>query len=354
MILFVIVMHVSMTYMLYSPSWWYVISDKGSPVLVVIVNVLDIFMMPVLFFISGYFTPASYAKKGFVSFLKDKIRHIFLPWIVGIILIVPLYPLFSGKSINDIIGSLKENVLYLFDSQGHLWYLGVLFLFLLAYAFVSYFKPPSNIRTTSSNRKSILLLLVSIVISAMCAYLSTAYITPYDNWLSFAYIFSLKPAKIAIYICAFILGVYARQTNWFTKDGWMPRISTWSIWAISTTTCYMVLRLLIIPNYDIVLLEKILPVLDAICSFTTLVYALLIGIKFQKSRIASWLVGMSPYSYGIYWIHIPVMILYLQFINELNFPIFIKWISGILVTCIGSWLISKYVLKRVPLFKDMF
>jgi hypothetical protein len=354
MIFCVIVLHVSMTYMLCSPSWWYVISKEVSPVFLVIVNVLDIFMMPVLFFISGYFTPASYLRKGTVGFLKDKIRHILFPWLLGIIVIVPLFSLSLGKSMGDVIGMVEEDSLYLFIWQGHLWYLGVLFLFLFGYALVAYFRPPGSVRIIASNQKNILLLLVCIVVSAICACLSVIYMAPFDNWLYFASVFTLKPAKVITYLCLFILGTYAWQTNWFIKGGWMPRISIWRILAISTATCYVVLKLFIIPVYYFPLSDELIPVFDAVCSFTTLMYVLLTGMKLQESRIAGWGVNLSPYSYGIYWIHIPPMILYLHLINDADFPIFIKWISGIVVTCVFSWLISKYVLTKLPLLKDMF
>jgi hypothetical protein len=342
-----------MTYMLDSPLWWYVVSPETSPVFVVVVNVLDVFMMPVLFFISGYFTPASYLRKGTVGFLKDKVRHILFPWLLGIIVMVPLFSLSLGKSLGDVIGMVKENPFYLFNQQGYLWYLSVLFLFLFAFAFVAYFRPPGSMRTTASNRKNALVLLVCIVISAICACLSATCIMPFDEWLN-AGIFTLKPAKLITYMCLFILGVYARQTNWFTPNGWMPRIGIWRILAISTTTCYMVLRLLIIPSSDFPSPDKVVPVLDAVCSFTTLMYVLLTGIKLQANCIAGWLAKLSPYSYGIYWLHLPPMILYLRLINEANFPIFIKWLSGIVLTCLFSWFVSKYVLKKLPLLKDMF
>ncbi|MDH6306510.1 glucan biosynthesis protein C [Parabacteroides sp. PF5-5] len=354
MIFFVIVLHVSMTYMLDCPPWWYVISNKTSPVFIFIVNLLDIFMMPVLFFISGYFTPASYIKKGTNGFLKDKMKHILLPWILGILVIIPLYPFFLGKSTNDMMGLLKENPFYLFNSQGYLWYLGILFLFLLAYTLYARFIPPSSTRTTISNQRNSLFLLACIVLSVICASLSTTFITSFDNWYYFAYVFNLKPAKIITYLSLFILGVYAWQTKWFVRDGWMPSISLWRILAIGTVTCYLVLRLLILPNYDFPGLDKLIPVFDAVCSYTTLLYLLLIGMKFQASRVSGWLVNISPYSYGIYWIHMPLTILYLQLINELNVPIFIKWLSGIFVTCFLSWLISKYILKKLPLLREMF
>ena len=354
MIFFVIVLHVSMTYMLDVPSWWYVVSEEKNSVFLTIVNILDVFMMPVLFFISGYFTPASFLKKGFPAFLKDKIKHIALPWLLGIAVLIPLFPLCTGEPIEYVIDSVKANPAYLFNSQAHLWYLGVLFIFLIAYAIFAYIDPPKHKRTPESNKKNILLLVSLIIISAACSHFSDHYITSYDNWIYPAYIFTLKPAKIVTYICIFILGVYAWQKNWFTKDGWMPSLTVWRILAICSVAFIIILKLVIIPDYDLPRLESLIPVLDSFCAFTTLIYALLIGVKLQNSNLSEFMTKISTYSYGIYWIHMPIAIFYLYLINDLNIPILIKWISGIVVTSIISFLFSKYILKKVAFLKDIF
>jgi len=337
-----------------TPSWWYVISEKKSLVFLIIVNILDIFMMPVLFFISGYFTPASYIRNGTIGFLKNKTRHIALPWLLGIIILIPLLPLCMGKSVDYVINLIKTDPSYLFYPQAHLWYLGILFIFLVCYAMIAHFTPPSKKRSSVSDRKHIFSIIVLITLSAVCASFSDHYITSFDNWISLAYVFTLKPAKIVTYICIFILGTYAWRTNWFTKEGWMPSLRIWRILAISTIACTLILKLSIIPNYNLHTLNNLIPALDCICSFTTLIYALLIGLKLQKSNLSEFMAKMSPYSYAIYWIHMPIVFLYLYLINDLDFPIILKWASGIIVTTLISFVISKYVLKKAVFLRDIF
>lgn len=354
MIFFVVVMHVSMTFMHDAPSWWYVISGDKSHIFVVVINILDVFMIPVLFFISGYFTPASYLKKGTLEFLKDKVIHIGLAWILGLVIIIPLFPVCAGKSVDYVIKQVIDNPLYLFYNQSHLWYLGILFLFLTLYAIYADIIAPVKRDISVSNNKPAYLLAILIIIAGICSYLSNRYITNFDNWINLAYVFSLKPAKIMTYICIYILGIYAWKRGWFKKEGWMPDIRFWRICTFCLMVLYMVLRLLIIPHSGYPALSNIEPVIDCICSFFTLIYAIMVGIKFQGNRTFDFLTKMSPYSYGIYWVHMPVMILYLYTINDWDFPIFLKWISGILFTIIISWLISKYILKKVPVLKRIF
>lgn len=50
-----ILLHTALCYMAYAPSWWYVINPKTSTFLTALVVLLDIPIMPALFFIAGYF-----------------------------------------------------------------------------------------------------------------------------------------------------------------------------------------------------------------------------------------------------------------------------------------------------------
>lgn len=354
MIFFVIVLHVSMTYMKNVPSWWYVVNEVNSSVFTIIVNILDVFIIPVLFFISGYFTPASYIKKGVYRFLLDKTKHIALIWILGVIFLIPLFSLFSGKNISYIIVLLKEEPLYLFYNQAHLWYLGVLYVFYVFYALYAHLIAPVGKVAHITSKSPALLLSVLIVISGIIAFLSNSYFTNFDNWINIGYIFSVKPAKIMTYVSIFVLGIYAWRQNWFTKDGWMPDLKMWRVLAIGSMACYMILRLLLIPDFGYPLLSKIEPLFDSLCSFAVLFYVVILGIKLQTLSVSGFFIKMAPYSYGIYWVHMPLMILYLYSINTSDFPFFIKWASGIAVTVIVSWFISKYVLKRAFLLKEIF
>ena len=58
------VFHAAMCYMAYAPEWWYVV-DAANPsfFLTGFVCFTDIFIMPVMFYVSGYFGGASLAKK---------------------------------------------------------------------------------------------------------------------------------------------------------------------------------------------------------------------------------------------------------------------------------------------------
>jgi len=85
-IMLVIVLHASITYMAYAPVWWYVLNPQNSLFFTMLVLLIDVPIMQIMFFISGYFAMPSLQKRGSASFLKDKCIHIGIPWVL-----VPCY-----------------------------------------------------------------------------------------------------------------------------------------------------------------------------------------------------------------------------------------------------------------------
>lgn len=85
------VFHAAMCYMAYAPEWWYVV-DTAQPVFSATVFILwvDIFIMLVMFFISGYFGLMSLTKHGAGTFWRKKIGRIAVPWVFGSMVFAPL------------------------------------------------------------------------------------------------------------------------------------------------------------------------------------------------------------------------------------------------------------------------
>jgi hypothetical protein len=72
-------------------SFW-IVDDPAVNNLSGLVNiVLDIVMMPTLFFISGCLTPASLRHGSGWAFVRTRFRRLLLPWLVGVLVLLPLY-----------------------------------------------------------------------------------------------------------------------------------------------------------------------------------------------------------------------------------------------------------------------
>ena len=78
-IILVVVLHGSMTYMAYAPTGATRIDPNSSVIFTQLVLVLDVPIMPILFFLAGYFALRLLQKRGSKLFLKDKFIRIGIP-----------------------------------------------------------------------------------------------------------------------------------------------------------------------------------------------------------------------------------------------------------------------------------
>jgi len=89
MVILVVLLHVALAYCSFTKKWWIVVSDNSSIAADIISGSLDIFLMPVLFFVSGYFAIPSFVKCSSKDFIIKKIKGLNFSWIVGVILFNP-------------------------------------------------------------------------------------------------------------------------------------------------------------------------------------------------------------------------------------------------------------------------
>jgi peptidoglycan/LPS O-acetylase OafA/YrhL len=82
-IILVIVLHASLTYMVAAPTWWYVLDPLRSGFFDLVVILTDIPIMLVLFFLAGYFAYPSLERRGPGDFMRDKLVRIGLPCAFG-------------------------------------------------------------------------------------------------------------------------------------------------------------------------------------------------------------------------------------------------------------------------------
>jgi surface polysaccharide O-acyltransferase-like enzyme len=88
MVLLVIVHHAVAAYAATATHWQ--VHDTPFLAADVIRQLLDVFMMPVLFFIAGYLALPSLERKGPWGFLVGKGRRLLVPWALAVLVFVPI------------------------------------------------------------------------------------------------------------------------------------------------------------------------------------------------------------------------------------------------------------------------
>jgi peptidoglycan/LPS O-acetylase OafA/YrhL len=147
LIFLVVVVHAGVVYEssgLMGPYW--LVDDPSTSDLPGLVNlILDIFVIPTIFFIAGFFTPSSLQKKGSWPFLKAKFRRLMLPWLVAVLTLIPFY-----NAVFLYSRGLPQSswTTYFHFSNSHismswLWFLPALFLFDCLYLLVRNLRLPT-------------------------------------------------------------------------------------------------------------------------------------------------------------------------------------------------------------------
>jgi glucan biosynthesis protein C len=143
LVILVVLHHLAVTYAANTAFYYVESPSNGIAVLVLAFFQLfnQAFFMGLLFLLSGYFTPASYERKGTGTFLKDRLVRFGIPLIVGAFL---LYPLADFIGIPNIPASLLASSKITtpltwqqypqFINIGVLWFVAMLLVFDIGYA----------------------------------------------------------------------------------------------------------------------------------------------------------------------------------------------------------------------------
>lgn len=153
------------------------------------------FFMGLFFFISGYFVPRSYDKQGGKLFTKRKFMR----------LCIPLFAM-SGL-LSFACGRIEF---------GHMWYIESLLLFCLLYALMRQFCSPIH-HSCQSSPTIIGLAIVGSIMGIGAFFIRQ--ISPQDHWIWPLYIIPLplEPAHYLQYVMMFVLGILSWRFKWIDK-----------------------------------------------------------------------------------------------------------------------------------------
>ena len=350
-IILVIVLHGSMTYMAFAPTWWYVVDPQTSEVFTQLVLLLDVPIMPILFFLAGYFALPSLQKRGTWLFLKEKFVHIGLPWIFGALVLAPLitYMTYVSRHISmsflqfwatDFWGPMYQQAVY--------WFLGILMCLFLGLGFV--YSRSDRLRL-STRRISLPTRKLFVIFGTVMtvAFIAINLFFNIDNW-SHIYVLVFQPVRVPLYIGYFILGLYAERRGWFTVDGFNPELGPWGGTCFLTGVWYLGCRWTsAAPNVLLMLTTDIL--FNVFC-----LSALIAGVMFFKQKVNSanavW-VSLAANSYGIYYVHPLILYPLAYLLVGISLPLILKALALILITILLAWGVSA-LLKRLPVVRAMF
>jgi hypothetical protein len=200
-IFLVVLYHAGGVYSLIFESFW-IVADPATSDLVGILNVvLDICVMPTMFFIAGYVTPMSLKNKTGWTFLASRFRRLMIPWAIAVLTLIPLYKvifLYSRGLPQEYWTTYFHFSNGNISSQNWLWFLPVLFLFNILYVLFS--KATIKLPNISLTGTVIGIFLIGVVYSV-----SIGSIFGFRSWTHTPLI-DFENEKLLVYFMVFLLG----------------------------------------------------------------------------------------------------------------------------------------------------
>ena len=320
------------------------------------------FFMGLFFMISAYFVPGSYERKGAATFYKDRLIRLGIPIVVFSLLVFPvmLY-LLHGSGVTSFVGYYLNSYLTLSWQMnvqgftvGHLWFL--LQLLILSGIYVIFRKAngsrSSNDSEQASTKKIVFpsnLAIVTFTLALGLAMFAVRIVFPVNTWLIFQIV---EPAHYPEYVALFAVGILAFRNDWFNtlpaatarKWGYVTVLAI-----IALFPMFIIFRTsitdggLTMANITLSMWEAIVCV--GMC--ISLIYLFRNRFNFQ-GKIAK---ALSDNTFTVYLIHIPIIVFLQYLLIGVNIHPLVKFAIVCLLGVLTSFLLSHYVVRRLPYAK---
>lgn len=204
----------------------------------------DVYLMALMFFLSGLFVWPSLARKQSWGFLRDRLLRLGIPYLVGIAIVIPvaLYPAYRVTAAEPSIAGYWRALLALpFWPNGPMWFLWQLLVLNVMAALVHAVAPnalPALGRRCAAAAKQPLPFLAGLLLASALAYVPLAVaFTPWRwfNWWIVA-VQLCRPLQYAIYFFAGVgIGAAGIENGLLAPKG--PLASRWASWLAGELVC---------------------------------------------------------------------------------------------------------------------
>ena len=362
-IFFVILQHVALIY----------IGQAGNSLLrqsfQLIISITDVFMMPPMFFVAGYFALASIRHHGASNFIAGKFKRIWLPWLAGVLLLIPIsvycLRIAEGGDVSAryfpfwlafMKSALTFHTGYYVSGEftpRHLWFLSNLFVLFLCFAGFwkvhSWFKtrkPHMIVRSDARHFPPPLVLAIAAILCGILFFAASLAFTWGYRTITVLNLIYFEPSRVTFYIIYFLVGVYAASKNWFGGNAHLGRPLIWgaaSLALIAAFSSVVLFQPFAMDNGGKLLVSLLR---SAVC-MATFVALITCGRAYwnRPNPIDGF---FSRNSYAVYIIHYPINAALAVLLMTLAAPVIVKAAILFIATAAISYLASEYTVRKHP------
>jgi len=320
-------------------GWFWIVDDSDTITWVGIIGIIfDIMVMPIMFFISGYLTPASLKNRTGWEFVKGKFKRLMIPWVIAIFTLIPLYKVIFLYS----RGLPQEHWSTYFhttnpNSQNWLWFLPVLFAFDLLYLLLS----KANVKIPNISLKSAV---IGTSIIGFIYSFSIGGLLGFRSW-TLTPLIDFENERLLLYFMAFLLGVLCYRQNVFAEKPQSKTLYTVvSSVAWLPVTAHIFTRLwpFFYPNpaeFTITPLYRLIWHLTFYLSLLCLMFVMIESFRRYLEKPRRFWNVLNRNSYGVYIIHVIMIGVFGTLLLNMNLPALAKYLTLIVLTYGASNLI---------------
>ncbi len=357
----VIMQHTMITYGALG-SWYFKDpnTDEFTSIILTIFAIFDQgFFMALFFFISAYFVPGSYDRKGARKFLKDRFIRLGIPLILYVIIVNPLilYLLYilpsQGISFFEYYLTNFQSIEAFLDyigGNGPLWFVLMLLILAVFYCIVYLIVPKNSEEFVEKKPPRNALLVIICIIMGVLTFL-VRLVFPAGGGDTF---FNIQLCYIIQYIIMFTLGVEAYKRDWFRNIS-DSQGNFWFLIVLVSLVFFFVIGSLggafegnnepftggfRWQAFAYAMWESFY------CMGMCIGLITLFRRKFnQQGKVTK---NLSANAYAIYIIHAPVLIFISILFLFILIPAFLKFIIVLPIVLLICLFISHFILRKIP------
>jgi glucan biosynthesis protein C len=324
-----LIYHISIIFQPWAMFMGFIKSEEALESLWKPMTMLNVWRIPLLFYVSGMGLYFAMGKRNWKQLLIERTKRILLPFCFGIVAITPIHMFIFQKYYNL--------PLSYFPHQGHLWFLGNIFVYLLVLMPINYYlkkyekgKIQSALSALMSHPGGPLLISLFFVLEvvlvkpSLFAMYAQTWHGFFNGFLSFFFGF---------------LCVYSGKAFWQT-------ILKWRYLYLGLAIALYGLRLIVFeteaPGY-----------LMAIESNCWIFAVFAFGYKYLNNPSKT-LTYLSQAAYPVYIIHMFVLYAAAMLILPLEIPLALKFIAIVACTGLLCYLIFEFIIRRVSFLRPLF
>lgn len=388
-VLCVIILHATPAYIIGTSAWWPVIDPDRTLTASILATFFDAFAMPLLFYIAGFFAIPTIQRKGIALFLKGKLSRLGIPWIICILTINPItlliaYYLRNKLTLATSFGDLWLSYIQHFAEftfrirnwssdpvpqyfQGYMWFISMLFVFFLIFAFI--YKVKRNWFTTinesckpvnaSISKTLQFLFLAGFLTFFLSEILIFFLVIPVtrdpEAWVSFSGFIELQPSRLFLHMIYFVLGILTYKNKWIERAIFPGHLTTWTISFFILLFIFYSANILYINNIYLKSPRNVIIIYGTAAFFLRNLLTMSILGLFMALALRYWNRptkinrNLASNSYDMYIAHYPIVII-LQFAL-----FFIPGIPGLIkfgvvstLSIIFTYSVSQFLMKPFP------